>query len=75
MWDAYLRLLSSKTRYQMRRGVKQLHESGAGRFPVFLMQRSKSSKPSAIGRSTRGWISLTAIRVNNITVAVQFGFI
>jgi len=69
------RLLSSKTRYQMCRGVKQLHESGAGRFPVFLMQRSKSSKPSAIGRSTRGWISLTAIRVNNITVAVQFGFI
>jgi len=44
-WDEYLSLLSNKTRYQMRRGAKQLHESGE---VTFEQCRSRDQLPAFI---------------------------
>jgi len=104
--DQYLQLLSSKTRYQVRRGAKQLNESGEVTFehcrslkqlPGFIddlerlhqkhwesvdemggFRRNPSFREFVqticLRAIDKGWVEFTRVRVNDISVAVQFGF-
>jgi CelD/BcsL family acetyltransferase involved in cellulose biosynthesis len=105
--EQYSALLSGKTRYQMRRGAKQLNEFGVVTFeqcqsreqlPVFIedLERLHQKHWESVGEPglfrrnssfrafvetichraiDKGWVSFTGIRVNDISVAAQFGFV